>query len=169
MHPPLVRAFSVAMMPALATLIVCCSITSCSCNWIGATPGRSSSAAQRLSRPVVLDRRLGSPAENCYPAHKAVRAKTRCTQQGHTWPHHAACRIAHLVKLVNATDAFVRQHQRTALQNHLLCLWVLQVVAMPLASVELTKQVGFSQKGEISPFARKPHSRPSGRAHKWNR
>jgi hypothetical protein len=27
----LVRAFSVAMMPALATLTVCCSITSCSC------------------------------------------------------------------------------------------------------------------------------------------
>jgi hypothetical protein len=30
-NSPLVRALRVAMMPALATLIVCCSITSCSC------------------------------------------------------------------------------------------------------------------------------------------
>jgi hypothetical protein len=33
---------------------------------------------------------------------------------------HGPCTVAHLVKLVNAADAPVTQHQRTTLQHHLI-------------------------------------------------
>lgn len=119
---PLVRAFRVAMMPALATLIVCCSITSCSCSAVGGTRAERRNIWVR-AQAHVADKGARCPFPTIlWPTTPPCHPTPPCPT---TTPHHAACRVRHLVKLVDAAHALVTQHQRAALQHHLLCLGVL--------------------------------------------
>lgn len=76
-HPPLVRALSVAIMPALATLIVCCSITSCSCGLKEAMLAR-----RALLRITIAGRTCRQQMLRAPTACKAGHVDLQCAQPG---------------------------------------------------------------------------------------
>ena len=104
------RALSVAWMPALAMLIVCCSIASWMATWggwVGRWVGQGRNGQGEATSPP-------NPS-SC-----------RCIQS-HTPPPKPGSHLVldvHLVKLVDAADAVVRQHQRARLDPVLASLVV---------------------------------------------
>ena len=121
------------MMPAFATLTVCCSITSCSCarhEGVHKLEDRAPcTASGRLKHNMHFVCSLPLRSAQHQDSMRVVIMSAPPAAYSEARPggsaRHGAGAVGHLVELVDAADALVAQHQRAALQHHLPRLRVL--------------------------------------------
>jgi hypothetical protein len=114
----------VVVMPALAMLTVCCSIT---CGSTAAPSMCQDTVTNRLTLTTGLplsNLRDVQPAVLCCSPSSSGRWPTPCCTCTAWWLTHlmdgGTVTLLHLVKLVNAAHPPVSQHQGTSLQDQLL-------------------------------------------------
>jgi len=106
-----VRAFRVVVIPALAMLTLCCSITS----WMACNA--ESPQQQREVRSYAREKNFGRFSPICMNNNSNSNNNNINIINIIT---HGAIALLHLVKLINAANASISQHQGASFKHQLL-------------------------------------------------